>query len=255
MQTQRLQLKRTISVDEIIYDSGARCEKQQPSQVIAYFKKWPIDEVRMACLKAMECSFRELEYLDWARETIEALIEVGDRDMALEVMQSYADAVYFETRDSDRTFSMYHDDVPKHLQAYGGGYGKANLWTELVKMLIFAARIGLTEFRRPMLKIVCRSVDPEEFPGCYHHEDLRFIKKLFDTTLQAIRGKYDESDWHCAARTLQVIAGAIDRSYVNQLKVIIAAHESGEAAPNFGIFSRVANLAVLKETLRILKQE
>ena len=262
MQTVKTKLKRTTWVGSIINESSANydSEDQTPKRIMAYFERWPIEEIRLACLEGMEHSFRRLQHLDWAREVIEGLVEINDRDMALKVMEQYADAVRSQARyvfDDGRGY--YHDDAPKQITSYDPFRdNNVSLWDEFVRMLLFAVHIVSikSEFLRPMLKIVCSCVNPEILPGCYYHEELQPVKVLFTWSLDKITmGHYDESDWHSAFRSLCIIAKAKDREYIEQLKLVIKGHEETESRDGFvRNFSHISNLAVLRETLRILKQ-
>ena len=262
MQTVKAKLKRTTWVESIINESSAKydSENQTPKRIMAYFERWPIEEIRLACLGGMEHSFQQLQHLDWAREVIESLVEISDRDMALKVMEQYADVVRSEARYAfNDGRGYYHDDAPKQIISYDSFHGESvSLWNEFVQMLRFAVHIVSIkpEFLRPMLKIVCSCVDPEVFPGCYYHKELQSVKVLFTWSLDKITmGQYDESDWHPAFRSLSMIAKVKDREYIDQLKLVIKGHEETESRDGFVInFSHISNLAVLRETLRILKQ-
>lgn len=270
MKVQKLQLKRTISIQSIIDSetTASYCdEDQDPKQAIVCFKSWWIDEVRDACLKVIsKHGFSELQYFDWAREAIESLIEVGDDRMAGQIMDLYSDTLFRKGEDCNRSHTRYYFyDAGKQMESYGGDYGEKNLWTEFLQMLLFCIRMAdKPSFRRPILKFVCLCVDPDIFQGIYYHNDNDLqtgLKLLFATTLNEIKAGYGESEWHSAERVLRIIAKAKDRTYIDQLKNILAAHESGKACPEFRIghevardFFRAGNVAVIKETLRILRE-
>src|SRR5579872_4256696 len=98
METQKLKLKRTTSLEELVNGTGVNWlqEDQKPRVAMDYFRKWPIYKVREACLSVMRKSFWQLEHLEWARDVTESLIEVNDISMARRVMELYAEVIISE---------------------------------------------------------------------------------------------------------------------------------------------------------------
>ncbi len=111
----RNQLKPTLSVQEIIERSTVKYITLNPKQMIATFRRWPIDKVRDACVEGIATCFWELEYLDWARETIEDLIEIGDKTMALQIIEKYSEVLREKAETCMDAARSYPDNAPEHL--------------------------------------------------------------------------------------------------------------------------------------------
>ena len=169
--------------------------------------------------------------------------------MAKEVMEVYADTVCSKTLSCIPNLYS-NEDVPMRLS----GFGPA-LWKEFVSLVSFAANTDKRLFGLG-LKIICRCVDPEEFPGCFNHKDLACIHTSLVTALDGVAGgMYSEEQWHFAERALRIVVRAGDHSYIERIKKMVAAHEQDRALPNFR-YNRLnwaANLAILRETLLILE--
>lgn len=258
METQNPRLKKTMHIGSIIEESSASWneELRDPKMIMSCFARWPIYEVRTACLEAMRPMFFKLEHLAWAREAVNDLVIIGDNEMALEIVKLYTDTIFSKARNSLSRGLSFSRDVPHYLLHYVKYENGTNMWEEFRSMLLFIVNFAsFPRFQGPVMKTICLSMDPGEFPGCYHHEDLLSIQLLFRARLNRLAEKYDEEAWRLAERILHIVLKVGDREYINQLTTIITAHERGETGPaSENTFSRVANIAILKEALRILKQ-
>lgn len=233
-------------------DEIASMVKGREATAMDYFARYPFWKVRRACLKVLAVSFRNLKYLDWAKSTITSLVQDHDTLTALKVMEEYAEALKVATQPDTTWYG--NKDVPSYWK-----FRTDNPWQAFVDMVLLAAEIGanpdLSEMHTDMIKLICNCMDPVRMPGCYGHEQLKPIHELFAAALDKIKGDYYDFHWERAELILGIIAKAGDKSYKQQIKEIVVAHQQENAKPpRIRTFYGVKVLAVLQHVLRTLSQ-
>lgn len=258
MQEER-RLKRTTTISIIVKEVEEISQSfYDPKLLAGLFDEYPIVEVRTACLEELKRSFYCLGYLDWAKDTVRLLVNVGDFRMAKNVMEGCATCLLAAVRNAVPESWICENSVLSSLCS-----ARPNHWLQFVQMVSFVCDIALSNASlfEEGVKIICSYMYPEELRECFYHKDMQCARQLLIKAIERVATKYHEDSWDCAFRVLRTamytkVYAEEDRTFVEVIQAAVTAHEKDIAGPNVNApLLKVANLAILKEALRILTEQ
>ena len=223
---QTKEMGRTRSVNDIILEA-----KSDP---FLSFKKWPIHEVRTACLKTMKSRYPCITadwMVDWLESVITELNAIHD-PVGRDLLEWYI-------------FGSYAEIVPRAIEFAYSVLKKNTAWINIYSKMITGK---LLKKEHPS---VCTNVPINElFPSIDEFLRLLIAKLLAPRSSTG----YFEENWVCAERALRIIMSYELTEYLELLEEYISLYKTGKIQPSNTLppFQKDLNLAMFIAAKRIL---
>lgn len=213
--------------------------KRDPAKT---FDDWPITEIRLKCLKAMEKQIFDKRLADWAEKRILYFFDFArSRELGGAILERYV----FNAQDVVRAieFALCLDLGKKACPFFSccnfDGYADLeNIVSKVVAGRLFKGEtINSEPFIIPLRKFLGKFLDTLTLPWAMSGGIVR----------------YADSDWVCAERALRIIVANKDLSFLPKVEEYIRLSQGGKIQPPDKLFyTKGSHLAAFEETRRIL---